>query len=77
MFGLAGFDERNLDAMLGTYCPNVLYPYARQAIGDLIPPAASRRSCCSRSTSSAVRRSLRQRAAAGQRHGSRPSAGNA
>jgi preprotein translocase subunit SecB len=36
LFGLAGFDERTLDMMLGTYCPNVLFPYARQAIGDLI-----------------------------------------
>jgi preprotein translocase subunit SecB len=36
VFGLAGFDETTLDAMLGTHCPNVLYPYARQTIGDLI-----------------------------------------
>ncbi|MEP6633613.1 MAG: protein-export chaperone SecB [Luteimonas sp.] len=36
VFGLAGFDEATLDAMLGTQCPNVLYPYARQTIGDLI-----------------------------------------
>ena len=36
IFGLAGFDERALDMMLGTYCPNVLFPYVRQAISDLI-----------------------------------------
>ena len=36
VFGLAGFDDATLDAMLGTHCPNVLYPYARQAISDLI-----------------------------------------
>ncbi len=36
LFGLAGFDDRTLDMMLGTYCPNVLFPYARQAIGDLV-----------------------------------------
>ena len=36
VFGLAGFDERNLDMMLGTYCPNVLFPYARQSVSDLI-----------------------------------------
>ena len=36
VFGLSGFDEATLDAMLGTHCPNVLYPYARQTIGDLI-----------------------------------------
>ena len=36
VFGLSGFDEQTLDAMLGTHCPNALYPYARQAISDLI-----------------------------------------
>jgi preprotein translocase subunit SecB len=36
IFGLAGFDERTLDMMLGTYCPNVLFPYVRQAISELI-----------------------------------------
>ncbi|MBS0457556.1 MAG: protein-export chaperone SecB [Proteobacteria bacterium] len=36
IFGLAGFDEANLDMMLGTHCPNILFPYARQALGDLI-----------------------------------------
>ena len=36
VFGLAGFDERTLDLMLGTYCPNVLFPYIRQQISDLI-----------------------------------------
>lgn len=36
VFGLAGFDAATLDAMLGTQCPNVLYPYARQLISDLI-----------------------------------------
>ncbi len=36
VFGLSGFDDNTLDAMLGTHCPNVLYPYVRQSIGDLI-----------------------------------------
>ena len=36
VFGLSGFDEQALDMMLGTHCPNTLYPYARQAIADLI-----------------------------------------
>jgi preprotein translocase subunit SecB len=36
IFGLSGFDERTLDMMLGTYCPNVLFPYVRQSISDLI-----------------------------------------
>ena len=36
IFGLAGFDDRTLDMMLGTYCPNVLFPYVRQSVSDLI-----------------------------------------
>ena len=36
LFGLSGFDERTLDMMLGTYCPNVLFPYVRQGISDLV-----------------------------------------
>ncbi|HRN62454.1 MAG TPA: protein-export chaperone SecB [Luteimonas sp.] len=36
VFGLVGFEPNVLDALLGTQCPNVLYPYARQTIADLI-----------------------------------------
>ena len=36
VFGLVGFDEATLEIMLGTHCPNALYPYARQVISDLI-----------------------------------------
>ncbi len=36
VFGIAGFDESGIDMMLGTHCPNTLFPYARQALGDLI-----------------------------------------
>ena len=36
LFGLSGFDERTLDMMLGTYCPNVLFPYVRQTISELV-----------------------------------------
>ena len=36
VFTLAGFEPQVLDAMLGTHCPNTLYPYARQLIGELI-----------------------------------------
>lgn len=36
VFGLAGFDEQTLDAMLGIQCPNILYPYASAAISQLI-----------------------------------------
>jgi preprotein translocase subunit SecB len=36
VFGLGGFEEHILDAMLGTQCPNILYPYAAAAVGQLI-----------------------------------------
>lgn len=36
LFGLGGFDDRTLDMMLGTYCPNVLFPYVRQTVGELV-----------------------------------------
>ena len=36
VFGLAGFEAAQLDGMLGTHCPNVLYPYARQLISSLV-----------------------------------------
>ncbi|PNS08668.1 protein-export chaperone SecB [Solilutibacter silvestris] len=36
VFGLSGFDAASLDAMLGSHCPSILYPYARQAISELI-----------------------------------------
>ncbi len=36
LFGLSGFDEATLDAMLGVHCPGILYPYARQTVSDLI-----------------------------------------
>lgn len=36
IFGVSGFDQRNTEALLATYCPNVLFPYARQAVGELV-----------------------------------------
>jgi preprotein translocase subunit SecB len=36
VFGMSGFDNSNREAVLATYCPNVLYPYARQVVSDLI-----------------------------------------
>jgi preprotein translocase subunit SecB len=36
IFGAAGFEPQQLDAVLGTYCPHVLFPYLRQVISDLI-----------------------------------------
>lgn len=36
IFGVAGFDAQNRDAILATYCPNVLFPYVRQIVSDLV-----------------------------------------
>jgi preprotein translocase subunit SecB len=36
VFGMQGFDNQNRDMILATNCPNVLFPYARQVVSDLI-----------------------------------------
>jgi len=36
IFQLDGFDEPTLRGILGAYCPSVLFPYAREAISDLV-----------------------------------------
>lgn len=36
VFQIAGFEDAGIDAMLGTQCPNVLYPYAAANISHLI-----------------------------------------
>lgn len=36
IFSIAGMDEANLNGMLGSFCPNLLFPYAREAISDLV-----------------------------------------
>jgi len=36
IFNLAGFDNDTLAFMLGSYCPNLLFPFAREAISDIV-----------------------------------------
>lgn len=36
VFQLAGFDEQTLQGLLGSYCPSILFPYAREAVTDLV-----------------------------------------
>ena len=36
LFGLTGFDAQGREAILSTYCPNVLFPYVRQVVSDLV-----------------------------------------
>lgn len=40
VFQLTGFeDEHTMDQVLGAYCPSVLFPYLREAVGDLVQRA--------------------------------------
>jgi preprotein translocase subunit SecB len=36
IFGIQGIDEQQLPAVLATVCPNILFPYAREAVSDTI-----------------------------------------
>ena len=36
VFTLSGFPEENLGGMLGAYCPETLFPYAREAVSEFI-----------------------------------------
>jgi preprotein translocase subunit SecB len=35
IFTLKNFDNEQFQAMLGSFCPNILFPYAREAVSDL------------------------------------------
>ncbi|MGZ8225633.1 MAG: protein-export chaperone SecB [Methylococcaceae bacterium] len=36
IFTLDGFTEQEMGPMLGCFCPNILFPYAREAVSDLV-----------------------------------------
>ncbi len=36
VFGLDGFQQDQLNGMLGSFCPDILFPYAREGISDLV-----------------------------------------
>jgi preprotein translocase subunit SecB len=36
LFGIAGFTEADHAGIIGSYCPNLLFPYARQVISALV-----------------------------------------
>jgi preprotein translocase subunit SecB len=36
IFTVSGFPEETRDQMLGAYCPNILFPYAREAIDNAV-----------------------------------------
>ncbi|RJS91592.1 protein-export chaperone SecB [Salinisphaera sp. Q1T1-3] len=39
VFQIEGFDEQERDHVLGAYCPSVLFPYVREAVGDMVQRA--------------------------------------
>ncbi len=36
LFNITGFNDQELGAVLGSYCPGILFPYAREAVSDLV-----------------------------------------
>ena len=36
IFNMIGFSEEQLGGMIGSFCPNILFPYAREVISDLV-----------------------------------------
>lgn len=36
IFSLVGFPEQEMGPMIGSFCPNILFPYAREVVTDLV-----------------------------------------
>jgi len=36
LFTITGFSDADMGAILGSFCPNALFPYARETISDLV-----------------------------------------
>lgn len=36
IYTLKGFNEQEMGPMVGSFCPNILFPYAREAVSDLV-----------------------------------------
>ena len=36
LFQIAGYEGEELQAIIGSFCPNILFPYARESIASLI-----------------------------------------
>lgn len=36
LFEIEGFDDENLQSILGSFCPSVLFPYARESVSDMV-----------------------------------------
>lgn len=36
IFSLAGFSDEEMGPMAGSFCPNILFPYAREVVSDIV-----------------------------------------
>lgn len=36
VFTLVGFSDQEMGPMVGSFCPNILFPYAREVVSDLV-----------------------------------------
>lgn len=36
IYSLAGFTDEEMGPMIGSFCPNILFPYAREVVSDLV-----------------------------------------
>ncbi len=36
IFSISGLSENEMGPMLGSFCPNLLFPYAREVVSDLV-----------------------------------------
>ena len=36
IFAVKGFNKEQLGPLLGSYCPNLLFPFAREVVSDLV-----------------------------------------
>jgi preprotein translocase subunit SecB len=36
IYSLNGFSDEEMGPMVGSFCPNILFPYAREAVSDLV-----------------------------------------
>ena len=36
IFQIEGFEDEHLQGVLGSFCPNVIFPYAREAVSDIV-----------------------------------------
>jgi len=36
IFQIEGFDDEHLEGVLGSFCPSIIFPYAREAVSDIV-----------------------------------------